>query len=500
MNKFYASILLAILFVVKSFGQFTTDQYTYKKSINLNNSNSWAIGGGINNFIMHGDLRSIGTGDQGNFWNFGGYLYVDKMFNPLLGLELKANYYKISGAAQYFSDIYDVLYIDNTQINNNLLFDGRAYGAELNLIFSFSNLYLHTAKKWHFAGYFGVGYHQYNSSLFEKNPDGTKTLLVDFGTNPARNNVKEASSIYLSTQFGVKYRVNKRVDIELRPSWYFNYEDHLDATISNKQDWETFFVTHLGVAIKLGKEKVFTIWGDDIKKEPVNPFEIVDSDNDGVLDQLDKEPNTPEGVATYANGIAIDSDGDGIPDYKDHCRLKPGSKDNNGCPIYKDSDDDGLFDHEDLCPLTPGPKENKGCPKFKDNHQVTIFKFIRDLAANVYFDTGKWILKPDSKKVLDKIARYMKEVPDVKFLIESHTDNRDSDSYNLLLSQKRADAVVKYLRRKGIKASQLSFKGYGESRPRYSNESPQGRQLNRRVEIHPENVLESDPNLKKDKE
>jgi len=51
---------------------------------------------------------------------------------------------------------------------------------------------------------------------------------------------------------------------------YFNYEDHLDATISNKQDWETFFVTHLGVTIKLGNSKTFTIWGDKKNKRKIN--------------------------------------------------------------------------------------------------------------------------------------------------------------------------------------------------------------------------------------
>lgn len=128
-------------------GQFTTDQYTDVKSINLRNSNSWAIGGGVSNFIMHGDLRSIGTGTQGNFWNFGAYAYVDKMFNPLLGIEFKVNWNQISGGAQYFSDIYEVLYVDNASINNNLFFEGTAYGAELNMVLSFSNLYQQFTKK-----------------------------------------------------------------------------------------------------------------------------------------------------------------------------------------------------------------------------------------------------------------------------------------------------------------------------------------------------------------
>jgi hypothetical protein len=89
----------------------------------------------------------------------------------------------------------------------------------------------------------------------------------------------------------------------------------------------------------------------------------------------------------------------------------------------------------------------------------------------------------------------MKELPEVKFKVEGHTDNRDKDSFNLLLSKKRADAVVKYLRKRGIKAERLTYKGYGETRPKYSNETKESRRLNRRVEIHPENVLESDSNF-----
>ena len=175
--------------------------------------------------------------------------------------------------------MYNILYVNQTKISNNLFFKGTAYGAELNLILSFSNLYVTNTRKWHATGYFGVGYHQYDSALYEKLPDGSNNLLVDFGKNPARNSVYEASSIYISTQFGIKYRINKRVDLELRPSWYFNYEDHLDATISNKQNWETFFVTHVGIVVKLGKEKVFTIWGDDDKNKE-KKFEIIDTDDD----------------------------------------------------------------------------------------------------------------------------------------------------------------------------------------------------------------------------
>lgn len=481
-------VLFAFLFafVTTSLSaQFTTDQYTYKKSINLKNSNSWAVGGGFSNFIMHGDLRSIGTGNQGNFWNFGGYLYIDKMFNPLLGLEFKVNYNKISGGAQYFSDIYDVLYVDNTQITNNLFFDGRAYGAEMNLIFSFSNLYEHLSRKWHVSGYFGMGYHQYNSRLYERNLDGSKDLLVDFGFNPARNSVRQASSIYLTTQLGIKYRINKRVDIEFRPSWYFNYEDHLDGAISNKQDWETFFVNHLGVTIKLGKEKVFTIWGDDDVKDSIaSPsIELIDTDGDGVIDQFDKDPNTPKGVAVYANGIAVDSDGDTIPDYKDECRFEKGPENNNGCPVLGDRDRDGIPDRKDKCIDVKGLEKYEGCP---DDEALRLTEVVEVLnySKNIYFDTASNQIKSATYyTMLDEVANIMLKNPNVSFSVSGYTDDRGEDSYNQKLSERRANEARLYLIARGVESDRITAKGYGEMNPKYDNSTEQGRQLNRRVEI-----------------
>ena len=267
MRRIILPTIFSLFITSLSFGQFTTDEISYGNRLDLkNNNNSWAIGGGFSNFIMHGDLRSIGTNNLGNFYNFGGYAYVNKMFNPLLGLELKLSYNQMSGGSQYLSDIYEVLYVPGSVVRNgnsvrvnkeNLFFEGRAYGAELNLIFSFSNLYETKVSKWHAAGYFGIGYHLYNSALYEKLNDGTNFAFDDanFGYNPTRNSENEASSIYLSAQVGLKRKISKRIDIEARTGIYFNNEDHLDATISNKQDWETFFVTSIGVSVKLGKNK-----------------------------------------------------------------------------------------------------------------------------------------------------------------------------------------------------------------------------------------------------
>jgi OOP family OmpA-OmpF porin len=452
-----------------------------KGNVELENSNTWAIGGGISNFIMHGDLRSIGTGNLGNFYNFGAYAYVDKMFNPLLGMEFKVNYSKISGGAQYFSDVYDILYLNQTQISNNLFFKGTAYGAELNLILSFSNLYLTDTRKWHSTGYFGAGYHQYNSALYEKLPNGSNNLLIDFGTNPARNSINQASSIYISGQLGIKYRLNKRVDLEFRPSWYFNYEDHLDATISNKQDWETFFVTHIGVAIKLGKKKIFTIWGD--KEKPKDQFKITDSDDDGVIDELDRDPNTPVGVLVYGNGTPIDSDQDGVPDYLDKCRFEKGRADNNGCPFIGDKDRDGIPDREDKCPEVKGLERFQGCPD-ANSLRVTELVTVMSYSKNIYFDTASNSIKSGFYyTMLDDVAEIMLKNTDVTFSISGYTDNVGPDQYNLKLSSRRANEARNYLIERGVETDRITAEGFGEANPKYGNDTEQSRQLNRRVEI-----------------
>ncbi|NOQ16385.1 MAG: OmpA family protein [Methyloprofundus sp.] len=133
----------------------------------------------------------------------------------------------------------------------------------------------------------------------------------------------------------------------------------------------------------------------------------------------------------------------------------------------RDTDKDSVFGNRDLCPETP-----KGAP------------------ANIYgcwtihgleFDFNKANIRKDSEGLLDASAKILKDNPYLNIQIEGHTDNRGSDNYNLLLSDRRAASVRKYLIKKGIKATRLSSIGMGESTPITSNDTDKGRQLNRRV-------------------
>lgn len=102
---------------------------------------------------------------------------------------------------------------------------------------------------------------------------------------------------------------------------------------------------------------------------------------------------------------------------------------------------------------------------------------------NVFFDFGNATLKPESSEELDRVVKLLTENPTMKIDIAGHTDNVGSDEDNRKLSDDRAKAVYDYLVAKGIDASRLSWKGFGESEPVETNDTEEGRARNRRVEF-----------------
>ena len=102
---------------------------------------------------------------------------------------------------------------------------------------------------------------------------------------------------------------------------------------------------------------------------------------------------------------------------------------------------------------------------------------------NVFFNTGKWDVKEDSYSELERLVLLLSDLPELRIEISGHTDNIGNKSYNELLSQRRADAVVRYLVSKGIDKNRLIAKGYGQSIPVATNDTEEGRSTNRRTEF-----------------
>ncbi|WP_305042709.1 OmpA family protein [Geoalkalibacter sp.] len=138
-----------------------------------------------------------------------------------------------------------------------------------------------------------------------------------------------------------------------------------------------------------------------------------------------------------------------------------------------DSDGDGVPDHLDQCPDTPRGVivDERGCPI--------------ELKLHIEFDFDKADIRPRHKADIDRAAAFIRQYPQVPYiLIAGHTDSIGTDAYNQKLSERRANAVRDALiKQHGIDAKRLVARGYGESQPIATNDTPEGRQHNRRVEL-----------------
>lgn len=233
-----------------------------------------------------------------------------------------------------------------------------------------------------------------------------------------------------------------------------------------------------------------------------------DSDGDGVTDGQDACPDTSPGVPVDSRGCARDDDGDGVVNNLDRC---PGTSsgvrvDQRGCAIPGDADGDGVSDNLDLCPGTsPGVGvDARGCVLDDDNDGVgndrdrcpntqagavvdetgcyrTLTEAVT-VELNVQFPNNSSVAQPEHRSAVRRVYEFMRQYPESRVTIEGHTDDRGSAEYNRSLSQRRADTIAGLLVRDfGIDASRVSSIGIGEEQPIASNDTEEGRRLNRRV-------------------
>jgi len=108
---------------------------------------------------------------------------------------------------------------------------------------------------------------------------------------------------------------------------------------------------------------------------------------------------------------------------------------------------------------------------------------VVEFSSNVLFAFDKSTLSDDAKINLDKLVKVLNNYPDTDIEVQGHTDSKGSKAYNQALSERRANEVADYLTREGITASRTTIKGFGETVPKYENETAEGRAQNRRVEF-----------------
>jgi len=174
----------------------------------------------------------------------------------------------------------------------------------------------------------------------------------------------------------------------------------------------------------------------------------IDSDADGIFDSADRCPGTPAGTAVNAlgcpAGAGSDADGDGVPDSADACpETKQGlTVDISGCVVGQTVALQGVRFHNNSAQLTT-----------------------------------------ESKGILDGVVRTLNTQKNISVEVGGHTDSIGTESFNLLLSQQRAESVRQYLIAHGVDANRLTAQGYGEFQSVSSNDNEAGREANRRVEF-----------------
>lgn len=219
---------------------------------------------------------------------------------------------------------------------------------------------------------------------------------------------------------GIKYKISEAMSLKADVRHLIE-TDHGDNNL----------LYTVGLAIPFGKKAAAPA---PMKEEPK------DSDNDGVIDSMDQCPNSAPGAKVNAKGCELDSDMDGV------------------------------VDSMDQCPNTPKGDivDEKGC-SLKVN-------------LNINFKTDSAIIDNSYSSKIKKFADFMKAFPSVKGKIEAHTDSVGSDAYNQKLSERRANSTVKALEAYGVDTTRLNAEGFGESQPKASNDTAEGRAENRRVE------------------
>ncbi len=201
-----------------------------------------------------------------------------------------------------------------------------------------------------------------------------------------------------------------------------------------------------------------------------------DKDGDGILDGLDKCPDTAAQALVHEDGCPYDSDGDGLLDGIDQCPATPigAVVDKRGCPV--DADGDGVPDGRDKCPDTSleAEADGDGCSRVQRGDVVL---------PTIRFRLGSAKIAPGSSPALDKVAKILRQNPNIRIEIGGHTDNEGPAGLNRKISLNRAEAVKAYLVSQGVAASRMVTKGYGEVHPIASNRHKEGRAKNRRIEF-----------------
>jgi outer membrane protein OmpA-like peptidoglycan-associated protein len=225
------------------------------------------------------------------------------------------------------------------------------------------------------------------------------------------------------------------------------------------------FAAAVGVALPVGEDRSF--W--------VGPFarylHILQGSPDG-FDNHDGKILSLGVSLEWGPGVEREPEGIAVPDAP-----LPVAKDVVACP---DGDGDGVLDSIDRCPEVVGMGDNWGCPSYQ---KLVVGKDKLELKERLYFAWNQATIEEVSHPVLDEVVLALKDNKNFRVQVEGHTSSEGGEERNQTLSEQRATAVLDYLVAHGVEKERLVSKGFASSVPTDTNDTPAGRDNNRRVEF-----------------
>jgi len=413
--------------------------------------NDWAISIGAGVPLMQSaDLTSIKNGNGNNLFGYSAYVSIDKAITHAFGLNLQYDRGETRQGYFYTRDAAPANASVTQQVGARTQYDAISLLGDIN----FSNLLRrvdnHSPFRWALHGYAGVGVLSYRA--YQKDEMGQRlvTEIKPF----------ELGSMFAQAGAGLKFKVNRRLDIEGRVMYVVTGDDQFDgggakySAINQREEQvsDNFVNATLGISLKLGKHESHLMWHDPLqeiyykldvlanKNQDIEVCKKGDLDNDGVCDDWDRQLDTPAGARVDGAGVALDTDLDGVIDLYDKCVTVPGPVENQGCPT--------------TAPATPGLV----------NEQETKLDGIE-------FDLNSDRILPSNTPILNNAVNYINSSAGTYTVIGA-TDTRASEAYNQRLSERRANNVKDYLIKNGVQSGKLDAIGRGEKDLKYPECDP----------------------------
>ncbi|MCA9748222.1 MAG: OmpA family protein, partial [Romboutsia sp.] len=295
----------------------------------------------------------------------------------------------------------------------------------------------------------GVGFVRTESNIYNTADD-----LPITNSKYLRGFTNKFTEIIFPMALGLKFKVSKSFDIGLEGQFIFTNSDKLDAfNFSSaggvqslaKMNRDAYAYMNLNVTYKFGRigaQKEHIEWVNPLEaymsvvdEKLKNQYKVKDADGDGVIDELDEEPDTEEGAIVDTHGVTLDSDKDGYPDHKDpepfSTPLLPIEKGINVRP-------DGLTPEQ----IQEVKNIVQNYINGPNNTSVTVDGWSLSM---IFFDLDKYNIRTSEIPELYKVASVMKKFPDLKINVKGYTDVRNTDEYNMTLSENRVKSAIDYL-------------------------------------------------------